>query len=343
MSERDRGGPLQPMVSVTGLRKYFPLRGPLGNVNAYVQAVDGVSFNVMKGETLGVVGESGCGKSTTARLLMHLIGPDAGEIILDGDPVGHGGITLRELRRNMQMVFQDSYASLNPRHTATAEIAFGLKVHGMKAAEAREEAYKALRLVGLDPDLFGDRYPHEMSGGQRQRVNVARGIALNPRLLILDESVSALDKSVQAQVLNLLADLKERLSLTYIFISHDLNVVHHVADRVLVMYLGKVVELGPVDSIYNDAAHPYTRALFASRLSMDPAHRVSAVPLAGDPPNPVRPPSGCRFRTRCAIAETVCAAHEPMLNDFGVAHQVACHAVIPGSGHSHAGGIAHAA
>lgn len=343
MNPRDRGGPLQPMLSVTGLRKYFPLRGPLGNVNAHVQAVDGVSFNVMKGEILGVVGESGCGKSTTARLLMHLIEPDAGEIVLDGDPIGHGGISLRELRRNVQMVFQDSYASLNPRHTATAEIAFGLKVHGVKAARARDQAHAALRLVGLDPGLFGDRYPHEMSGGQRQRVNVARGIALNPRMLILDESVSALDKSVQAQVLNLLADLKERLNLTYIFISHDLNVVHHVADRVLVMYLGKIVEIGPVERIWHAASHPYTRALFASRLSMDPGHRVTTVPLAGDPPNPVRPPSGCRFRTRCTLAETICATNEPALNDIAAAHQVACHAVSPGSGHSLAGGFAYAA
>ena len=331
------------MLSVTGLRKYFPLRGPLGFVNAHVQAVDGISFNVMKGETLGVVGESGCGKSTTARLLMHLIEADEGSIVLDGDPIGRGGITLRELRRTMQMVFQDSYASLNPRHTASEEIAFGLKVHGARAAKAREQAHAALRLVGLEPGLFGDRYPHEMSGGQRQRVNVARGIALNPRLLILDESVSALDKSAQAHVLNLLTDLKERLSLTYIFISHDLNVVRHVADRVLVMYLGKIVEIGPADSIYAGATHPYTRALLASRLSMDPAHRVATVPLAGDPPNPVRPPSGCRFRTRCAIAETVCATHEPTLYDFAAAHHVACHAVTPGSGHSHAGDIAHAA
>jgi peptide/nickel transport system ATP-binding protein len=274
---------------------------------------------------------------------MHLIEPDAGEIVLDGDPIGQGGITVRELRRNVQMVFQDSYASLNPRHSATTEIAFGLKVHGMKAAQARQQAHAALRLVGLDPDLFGDRYPHEMSGGQRQRVNVARGIALNPRLLILDESVSALDKSVQAQVLNLLADLKDRLNLTYMFISHDLNVVHHVADRVLVMYLGKVFEIGPADSIYAKAAHPYTKALLASRLSMNPAHRVSAAPLTGDPPNPVRPPSGCRFRSRCTLAETICAVEEPALNDIAVAHQVACHAVTPGSGHSLARGIANAA
>jgi peptide/nickel transport system ATP-binding protein len=355
---RDRGGPLQPLLSVAGLRKYFPLRGPLGTVNAHVQAVDGIGFDVMKGETLGVVGESGCGKSTTARLLMHLIEADAGSIVLDGDPIGHGGITVRELRRSMQMVFQDSYASLNPRHTATEEIAFGLKVHGVRGAQVRERAHAVLRLVGLDPVLFGDRYPHEMSGGQRQRVNIARGIALNPRLLILDESVSALDKSVQAQVLNLLADLKERLNLTYIFISHDLNVVYRVADRVLAMYLGKVVELGPVERIYRGAAHPYTKALFASRLSMDPAHRVTSAPLAGDPPNPVRPPSGCRFRTRCTLAEPVCAAREPVLHDIdsrrgtsplwasghrASRHLVACHAVIPGSGHSVAAGLAHAA
>jgi peptide/nickel transport system ATP-binding protein len=340
---RDRGGPRQPILSVVGLRKYFPLRGPLGTINAYVQAVDGITFNVLKGETLGIVGESGCGKSTTARLLMHLIEPDEGGIVFDGDPIGHGGISLRELRRDMQMVFQDSYASLNPRHTATAEIAFGLKVHGMKAAKAREQAHAALRMVGLEPTLFGDRYPHEMSGGQRQRVNIARSIALNPRLLILDESVSALDKSVQAQVLNLLADLRSELNLTYVFISHDLNVVHHVADRVLVMYLGKVVEMGSVDRIYGRAAHPYTKALFASRLSMDPAHRVSAAPLAGDPPNPVHPPSGCRFRTRCAIAEPVCATREPELTDVDTGHQAACHAVVIGSGHSLVRGIARAA
>jgi peptide/nickel transport system ATP-binding protein len=340
---RDRGGPRQPLLIVQDLRKHFPLRGPLGLVNAWVQAVDGVSFNVMKGETLGVVGESGCGKSTTARLLMHLIEPDAGSMVLDGDPVGHGGIGVRELRRNVQMVFQDSYASLNPRHTAAEEIAFGLRVQGLSVAKARDQARSALQTVGLEPAQFADRYPHEMSGGQRQRVNVARGIALNPRLLILDESVSALDKSVQAQVLNLLADLKDRLNLTYIFISHDLNVVHYIADRVLVMYLGKVVELGPVEQIYRHATHPYTRALFASRLSTDPARRVVAAPLAGDPPNPVRPPSGCRFRTRCALAEPVCATAEPALAAVADAHGVACHAAHSGSGHSKAGALAHAA
>ncbi|MEJ0015199.1 MAG: oligopeptide/dipeptide ABC transporter ATP-binding protein [Acetobacteraceae bacterium] len=322
---RDRGGPAQPILTVRNLRKYFPLRGPLGTINAHVQAVDDVSFDVLKGETLGVVGESGCGKSTTARLLLRLIEPDSGSVVLDGDPIGYGGITLRELRRNVQMVFQDSYASLNPRHTASEEIAFGLRVHGMSSRQARAQALAALRHVGLEPGLFGGRYPHEMSGGQRQRVNIARGIALNPRVLILDESVSALDKSVQAQVLNLLADLKQELNLTYIFISHDLNVVYHVADRVLVMYLGKVVELGPVERIYSSAAHPYTQALFASRLSMDPSRRVEAAPLAGDPPNPVRPPSGCRFRTRCALAAPVCAAQEPPLLPLEGEHSVACH------------------
>ncbi len=340
---RDRGGPRQPLLTVNGLRKYFPLRGSIGTKHNVVQAVDDISFSVLKGETLGVVGESGCGKSTTARLLMRLIEPDAGNMVLDGDPVGHGGISVRDLRRQVQMVFQDSYASLNPRHTVTNEIAFGLRVRGMAGGKAKDQARELLRLVGLDPHVFADRYPHEMSGGQRQRVNIARGVALRPRLLILDEFVSALDKSVQAQVLNLLADLKRDLSLTYLFISHDLNVVHYVADRVLVMYLGKVVELGPVDRIYQRAAHPYTKALFAARLSMNPAIRVAMPPLHGDPPSPVNPPSGCRFRTRCGIAEPVCAAVEPALDLLEDAHSVACHAARPGSGHSLAGSVAHAA
>jgi oligopeptide/dipeptide ABC transporter ATP-binding protein len=341
---RDRGGPRQPLLTVDRLRKYFPLRNALGTVSAYVQAVDGISFTVEKGETLGVVGESGCGKSTTARLLMHLIERDAGDLTLDGDPVGTGGVSVRDLRRQVQMVFQDSYASLNPRHTAAAEIAFGLRAIGHSRGDAAARARETLRLVGLDPEIFAGRYPHEMSGGQRQRVNIARGVALNPRLLILDEAVSALDKSVQAQVLNLLEDLKQRLNLTYLFISHDLNVVHYLSDRVLVMYLGKIVEIGPVDQIWRNAAHPYTRALFSSRLSMDPSSRVTAPPLTGDPPNPVNPPSGCRFRTRCALAEAVCAATEPpLLSGRDAAHATACHAIAAGSGHSMAAELSHAA
>jgi len=342
---RDRGGPKQPLLTVENLRKWFPIRGPLGTASVHVQAVDGVSFDILKNEALGVVGESGCGKSTTARLVMHLIEPDAGSLVFDGEAIGSTGISVRNLRRQVQMVFQDSYASLNPRHTAVGEIAFGLRVAGRSRRQADEEARQTLRLVGLDPDVFGGRYPHELSGGQRQRVNIARGIAVHPRLLILDEAVSALDKSVQAQVLNLLQELKQRLNLTYLFISHDLNVVRYVSDRILVMYLGKVVELGPVEEVWERTAHPYTRALFASRLSTRPGERVQAAPLTGDPPNPVNPPPGCRFRPRCALAEAVCAAREPLLSTLGDhgPHAAACHAVQPGSGHSLAGGLARAA
>ena len=279
-----------------------------------VQAVDGVSFDIAPGETLGIVGESGCGKSTTARLLMHLIEPDAGEIRFDGKTVGSRGFDVRDLRRQMQMVFQDSYASLNPRLAVQDSIAFGPMAHGMSPDKARAKARDLLALVKLDPDQFGRRYPHELSGGQRQRVNFARALALEPRLVILDEAVSALDKSIEAQVLNLLMDLKKNLQLTYLFISHDLSVVQYVSDQVLVMYLGKVVELGPVDDVYHRPRHPYTRALLASRPSMDPDKRLERSPLAGDPPNPINPPSGCRFRTRCAFAESVCERVEPVLS-----------------------------
>jgi peptide/nickel transport system ATP-binding protein len=326
---RDRGGPRQPLLTVEGLRKYFPLRNALGTVSAHVQAVDDISFTVAKGETLGVVGESGCGKSTTARLLMHLIERDAGSLLLDGDPVGSGGVSVRDLRRQVQMVFQDSYASLNPRHTAVAEIAFGLRVIGHRRAEAEAQARQTLRLVGLDPDQFAGRYPHEMSGGQRQRVNIARGLALNPRLLILDEAVSALDKSVQAQVLNLIEELKQRLNLTYLFISHDLNVVHYVSDRVLVMYLGKIVESAPRALIWSRPLHPYTRALIAAVPVPDPklANRHTYAVIEGEIPSPVDPPSGCRFRTRCPFAAPLCAEREPLLRKIDDGSFVACHFV----------------
>jgi peptide/nickel transport system ATP-binding protein len=240
------------------------------------------------------------------------------------------------LRRQMQMVFQDSYSSLNPRMTIEDSIAFGLVAQGAATREARTRAATMLRMVGLTPDTFAQRYPHELSGGQRQRANIARALTMSPRLLILDEAVSALDKSVEAQVLNLLQDLKQRLELTYIFISHDLNVVQYISDHVLVMYLGKAVEIGPVDGIYRSPKHPYTRALLSSRPSMNPRRRMQAPPLAGDPPNPINPPSGCRFRTRCPIAEPVCAQKIPLLGDARDAerHAVACHAHRPGSGHS---------
>jgi peptide/nickel transport system ATP-binding protein len=333
----DLGGPRQPLLEVRDLSKHFPVRTGLFGGAATVRAVDDVSFIVEKGEVLGIVGESGCGKSTTARLVIGLIAPDKGEILLDGEPVG-GTLSLRELRRRVQMVFQDSYASLNPRLTIEDTIAFAPRVHGMASTAARRRAHDLLRQVGLDPALFADRYPHELSGGQRQRVNIARALALAPRLVLLDEAVSALDKSIQAQVLNLLLDLKDELSLTYVFISHDLNVVRFISDRVVVMYLGEVVEQGPVEALWRDARHPYTRALLASMPSLDPDQRTREAPVAGDPPNPINPPSGCRFHTRCPYAEAVCSATSPKLIGTGSPrHWAACHMVDPMSGHSRAG------
>ena len=333
----DRGGPAQPLLVATGLRKHFPVPGGLlGRSGKVVRAVDDLSLSVAKGETLGVVGESGCGKSTVARLLIRLIKPDRGAMVLDGDPVDEPhGITVNELRRQVQMVFQDSYASLNPRLTIAETLAFAPRAHGLPASEARARVRDLLDKVGLDPANYAERYPHELSGGQRQRVNIARALALRPRLIILDEAVSALDKSVEAQVLNMLVDLKTELSLTYVFISHDLNVVQYLSDRVLVMYLGKVVELGSVEAIYGNPQHPYTRALLSARLSMDPRRRTREAPIQGDPPNPINPPSGCRFRTRCPFAEDVCARVEPPLADTG-AQAVACHMRVAGSGHSRA-------
>jgi len=332
---RDRGGPAQPLLIATDLRKHFPVKGARGKS---VQAVDGVSFTVRKGETLGIVGESGCGKSTLARLLLHLVVPDAGELVFDGDAVGAAdGIEINALRRQVQMVFQDSYSSLNPRMPVRDSVAFGPFIQGRKKAQARDIARAILGKVGLDADVFGPRYPHELSGGQKQRVNIARALATEPRMVILDEPVSALDKSVEAQVLNLLRALKRQLDLTYVFISHDLNVVRYISDRVLVMYLGRVVELGPVDAIFERPLHPYTKALLASRPSMDPAHRIEEPPISGDPPNPIDPPSGCRFRTRCPFAETVCETTTPALSDWGViteTHIAACHMHDPNSGHS---------
>jgi peptide/nickel transport system ATP-binding protein len=332
----DRGGPAQPLLTVRDLKKHFPIP------RAVVRAVDGVTFNVLKGETLGIVGESGCGKSTTARLLMRLLDPDGGEMLFDGETVGNAttGVAMKEYRRQVQMVFQDSYASLNPRLPIEDSIGFAPRVHGVSAGQARERAHELLAAVGLAPNQFARRYPHELSGGQRQRVNIARALALYPRLVVLDEPVSALDKSVEAQVLNLLMDLKEKFGLTYVFISHDLNVVQYISDRVMVMYLGLVVEQGPVDAIYDRPAHPYTRALLASRPSMDPDKRRTEPPLTGDPPNPVNPPSGCRFRTRCPFSETVCETTPPPAADLGGGHLAACHMAALGSGHSKAGGIA---
>jgi peptide/nickel transport system ATP-binding protein len=336
-----RVAPERPLLAVNDLRKHFPIRGGLlGTTKAVVQAVDDISFEVRKGETLGIVGESGCGKSTTARLIMHLIAPDAGEVVFDGKPINRpGGIGFKEFYRNVQMVFQDSYASLNPRLPLALSIAFGPLVHGVPKAEALEKAVTLLAQVGLDPAAYAQRYSHEISGGQRQRINIARALALQPRLLVLDEAVSALDKSIEAQVLNLLLDLKQQYDLTYVFISHDLNVVQYVSDRVLVMYLGKIVEIGPVEAIYSSPQHPYTQALLSAMPTMNPRRRTQVAPLTGDPPNPINPPSGCRFRTRCPYAEEVCAREEPRLvgrGAHGLTQHVACHMLDPASGHGRA-------
>lgn len=334
---KDRGGPAQPLLIVRNLKKHFAVRsGPFERQRKFVHAVDGVSFSVHKGKTLGIVGESGCGKSTTARLIARLMAADSGSMVFDGEGVEEfGGIRLKEFRSNLQMVFQDSFASLNPRLTIAETIAYGPKVHGMPSDEANRLARDLLARVGLEPDQFGSRYPHELSGGQRQRVNIARALAFNPRLVILDEAVAALDKSVQAQVLNLLQELKAERQLTYLFISHDLHVVHYISDFVMVMYLGQVVETGPVERIYGQAAHPYTRALLSAVPSMDPDNRTEASPLAGDPPNPINPPSGCRFRDRCPHAHPVCASITPVLIKIvgDPAHQAACHLNDPASGH----------
>ncbi|MGE3997214.1 MAG: oligopeptide/dipeptide ABC transporter ATP-binding protein, partial [Variibacter sp.] len=285
---------------------------------------------------------SGCGKSTTARLIMNLIRPDDGEIRFEGAAVGTAALPLKAFRRQAQMVFQDSHASLNPRLAVVDSVAFGLRAHGAGRREAMTKARRALTMVGLDQERFVSAFPHEISGGQRQRVNIARALVLEPRLVIFDEAVSALDKTVEAQVLTLIGELKRELSLTYLFISHDLNVINYLCDRVVVMYLGKVVESGEIGAVYEDTRHPYTQALLASRPSFDPRTRTAVAPLAGDPPSPIDPPSGCRFRTRCPIAQPICAEQEPPLAPISGAanHSAACHfadrigATTPGMAHA---------
>ncbi len=330
----ERGGPAQPLISAKGLLKHFPVKGSgFMKPKKVVRAVDGVDFEILRGETLGVVGESGCGKSTTARLLMQLITPDQGELLFDGETVG-ATLSLSDYRRQVQMVFQDSYASLNPRLTIEESIAFAPRVHGVPMGKAISRAHDLLHRVGLEPSRFAGRYPHELSGGQRQRVNIARALALEPRLVILDEAVSALDKSVEAQVLNLLLDLKRDFGLTYLFISHDLNVVRFMCDRVMVMYLGKVAEIGSREAIFENARHPYSAALLASMPKMDPSERTLEPPLTGDPPNPIDPPPGCRFHTRCTFAESVCSEKLPPLAGVSDEQSAACLMSVPQSGHS---------
>ena len=316
-----------PLLSVDGLVKHFPVRrGLLRRTTEMLRAVDGVSFTVEPGETLGVVGESGCGKSTLARVMLRLVAADRGSVRFHGEDLFAASPgRLKRLRRDLQLVFQDPHASLNPRMTMRDAIAFNLIIHGVDRASARRRADGMLQDVGLEPGLFGGRYPHEVSGGQRQRVNIARALVLDPRLVVLDEPVSALDKSVQAQVLNLLQQLKAARRLTYVLISHDLNVIEYASDRVIVLYLGKIVEMGPATVVAAAPQHPYTQALFRSAPSMDPSQRLLEPPLTGDPPNPLRPPSGCRFRTRCPFAMALCAEETPPLLEISPGHFAACH------------------
>ncbi|MER7281845.1 dipeptide ABC transporter ATP-binding protein [Dactylosporangium sp. NPDC000244] len=320
------------LLEVRGLEKHFPImRGAFikRKVGA-VRAVDGIDLAVKTGETLGLVGESGCGKSTTGRLMTRLLEPTGGQVLLEGQDISHYGVgKMRPLRREVQMIFQDPYSSLNPRHTVGSIVGAPLQVQSIKTAHGQKrEVQRLLELVGLNPEHY-NRYPHEFSGGQRQRIGIARALALQPKLIIADEPVSALDVSIQAQVVNLLDDLQREFNLTYVFIAHDLSVVRHISDRVAVMYLGKVVEIGGRDGLYVNPLHPYTFALLSAVPVPDPSRRDKAqrerILLTGDVPSPIDPPSGCRFRTRCWKAQDLCAQEEPLLRELAPGQTVACH------------------
>jgi oligopeptide transport system ATP-binding protein len=317
------------LLSVSHVKKYFPIRkGVLQREVAHVHAVDDVSFAVREGETLGLVGESGCGKSTLGRTIVRLLEPTAGEIVFQGTPIQNLGTRrLRPLRREMQMVFQDPYASLNPRKRVGTIVSDPMRIHDLGTrAEQKKRVGEILETVGLSPEHY-NRFPHEFSGGQRQRIGIARALALRPKLIVADEPVSALDVSIQSQMLNLLDDLQNEFHLTFIFIAHDLGVVRHVSDRIAVMYLGKLVELSPAEELYKRPIMPYTEALLSAVPIPDPdlAEKRERIVLEGDVPSPINPPSGCRFHPRCRYATDVCQQIEPPLVDYGNGHLAACH------------------
>ncbi|WP_226576144.1 ABC transporter ATP-binding protein [Acuticoccus sediminis] len=325
--------PTRPLVEAVGLTKHFPIRGgPLGRQANVVRAVDGVDVTIGPGETLGLVGESGCGKTTTGRMLVRLIDPTDGRITFDGQSIEDlDAAAMRAVRRDMQIIFQDPYGSLNPRMSVQDIIAEPLEILKIgNAGSRREQVAELLRVVGLAP-YHAERFPHEFSGGQRQRIGIARALAVRPKLVVCDEPVSALDVSIQAQVVNLLKDLQAEFGLTYLFISHDLGVVRHISDRVMVMYLGKAVEVAPKRELYANPQHPYTQALLSAIPIPDPKRRTSRKVIRGDIPSPANPPNGCRFHTRCPHVMDVCRELEPQLLKGAPDHRVACHLVHPPS------------